>query len=58
MCAQADIETFELPFSAPALQVSLHTYRRAVRISHIAALPNLVARTSYLSVIPSSVDPA
>lgn len=30
MCSQANIETFELPFSVPELQVSLHTYRRAL----------------------------
>lgn len=30
MCAQASIETFELPFAVPELQVSLHTYRRAL----------------------------
>jgi hypothetical protein len=30
MCAQANIETFEWPFAVPELQVSLHTYRRAL----------------------------
>ena len=30
MCSQANIETFELPFAVPELQVSLHTYRRAL----------------------------
>jgi DNA-binding transcriptional LysR family regulator len=30
MCSQANIEMFELPFAVPELQVSLHTYRRAL----------------------------
>jgi hypothetical protein len=30
MCSQANIETFELPFAVPDLQVSLHTYQRAL----------------------------
>jgi DNA-binding transcriptional LysR family regulator len=30
MCAQADIETFDLPFPVPELQVGLYTYRRAL----------------------------
>jgi DNA-binding transcriptional LysR family regulator len=30
MCSQANIEMFDLPLAVPELQVSLHTYRRAL----------------------------